>query len=255
MPFIWGDAAQRIVLLKQIPLFANLPETALLRLADDLQRRRFPKKNIIYRQGDPSKELYLIIEGKVRLSKTAMGRQEVSVMIASPYDLIGELGCIDHEPRSATVRTLLATTLLSLTSEAFYHYLRAVPDFALNFTRYLVAKARWTAAHAEVNAQYTATGRLVHVLLAYKTRYGQMVEPPNKYVIPMPLNQTDLATLVGVHRQWINQILSKWRAQKLIDYQIGQITLLDLPRLLAVTAADRAGPPDENDYLPLSQIE
>ena len=255
MPFIWEDTTQRIAVLKRIPLFVNLSEATLFHLAADLQRRRVPKKNAIYRQGDPSNELYLIVEGKVRLSKTGRSRQDVSVMIASPFDLIGELGCIDHQPRSATVRALVATTLLSLTREIFYRYLRTEPDFSLNFTRYLVAKARWTAAHAEVNAQYTATGRLVHVLLAYKARYGRAIEAPNQYVIPMPLSQTDLATLVGVRRQWINQILSKWRAQNLIDYQTGQITLLNLPRLLAITAADRAGPPDSDDYLPLSQIE
>jgi hypothetical protein len=50
-------------------------------------------------------------------------------------------------------------------------------------------------------------------------------------VLELGLNQTDLATLVGARRGWINTILQDWRKRRLIEYEAGKIILLDLPRI------------------------
>ena len=42
------------------------------------------------------------------------------------------------------------------------------------------------------------------------------------------MNQTDLASLVGARREWVNRILKNWRARGLIEYRQGRITILDL---------------------------
>jgi CRP/FNR family transcriptional regulator len=255
MSALWEDLNRRIDLLKKAPIFGDLTDAALAILIGDLQRRRYRKNDIIYRQGAPSDKLYIVIAGKVRLFRTGPADQGVSIMIALPYDLFGAFGCIDRQPRSSTARALVGTVLLELDSAAFDRHLRTMPNFAISVIRHLVTKARWLATHAEIKAQYSATGRLMHVLLAYKERFGQEEEPQKRYIINLPLNQADLAVLSGVRRQWINQILRKWREQGLIAYQPGQITLLDLPKLLAATAMDQASLLNDEGYSLTTQIE
>ena len=60
---------------------------------------------------------------------------------------------------------------------------------------------------------------------------GQEIEAGKRYHLNLGLNQTDLASLVGARRGWINHILSDWRNRGLIEYAAGNITILDLPKI------------------------
>jgi CRP-like cAMP-binding protein len=95
----------------------------------------------------------------------------------------------------------------------------------------LVGKARWAAMYAATVAQLDAAGRLLHLLLLYNEEFGQVEAGGQRSVLELGLNQTDLATLVGARRGWINTILQDWRKRGLIEYEAGKIILLDLPRI------------------------
>jgi CRP-like cAMP-binding protein len=95
----------------------------------------------------------------------------------------------------------------------------------------LVSKARWTCMYAETIAQLDAAGRLLHLLLLYNDEFGQVEEEGRRSVLDLGLNQTDLASLVGARRGWINSILQDWRKRGLIELEAGKITFLDLPRI------------------------
>jgi CRP-like cAMP-binding protein len=47
--------------------------------------------------------------------------------------------------------------------------------------------------------------------------------------LDLSMNQTDLASLVGARREWVNRILRDWSKRGLIEYEHGKITILDLP--------------------------
>ncbi len=93
-------------------------------------------------------------------------------------------------------------------------------------------KLDWTASYAESIAQFDAAGRLLHILLYYAERYGQKLEGKG-YKIDLSLNQTDLASMVGARREWINRLLADWRKRGLLEYDRGVIHILDLERVIA----------------------
>jgi CRP-like cAMP-binding protein len=97
----------------------------------------------------------------------------------------------------------------------------------------LADKLRWTTIYAETIAQYDAAGRLLHILLLYNDQFGETLEPGKKYELDLSLNQTDLASLVGARREWVNRLLRDWQKRGLIEYNAGKIILLDLPRIKA----------------------
>ena len=96
-------------------------------------------------------------------------------------------------------------------------------------SRVLISKSRWTAAYAEAVAQYDAAARLLHILLLYNAQFGEEKEVGKQYVLDLSMNQTDLASLVGVSREWINRKLRSWRERGLIEHKAGKIVILDLP--------------------------
>lgn len=225
--------SRRIQFLQSVPLFAGVSVTDLTALADDFSVRKFGKNQIIFHQGDESREIYVVFSGKVRVFKTSPGGSETSIVIFSAGDIIGEYAAVDNRPRSATAKAISRTTLLVMSQDQLLQHMRSMPDLALGLIRLLAAKARWTAEYAEAVAQYDASGRLLHVLLRYKDQLGEEIVPGRVYRLDLGLSQGDLATLVGARREWVNRILQDWRKRGLIECESGKIVILDLPRVEA----------------------
>ena len=225
--------ARRIARLKEIPLFTDLSDKALAGLVDDLRSRDYKKDELLFRQGDESREVYIILKGKVRIYKISPSGNETSIDIFGQYDVLGEFAALDNEPRSTAATAISNVSLLVISQEHFLHHLNMTPGLAINLARLLAGKLRWTAAYAESIAQFDAAGRLLHILLDNNTRYGEEVEPGKRYILDLGLSQSDLASMVGARREWVNRILGEWRRRGLLEFEQGAITILDLPRVIA----------------------
>jgi CRP-like cAMP-binding protein len=87
--------------LKKIPLFANLKNDHLAKIASIGKERSFKGSEVIFKEGDHGAELYTIISGKVRISKMVPGIGEEALAILEPGAYFGEMALIDDTPRSA----------------------------------------------------------------------------------------------------------------------------------------------------------
>lgn len=228
-----AETTRRVALLKEIPLFSSVANQHLERMVSDFRLREFSKDEIIFRQGDESREIYILLKGKVRIFKISPSGNETSIDIFSVHDVIGELAAIDSSPRSATGKAIGSVSLLTMSHERFLFHLENVPGLALGLARLLSQKLRWTASFAESVAQFDAAGRLLHILLYYVERYGKSLEAGKRYSVDLALNQTDLASMVGARREWVNRLLSDWRKRGLLEYDRGVITILDMERVVA----------------------
>jgi len=233
MPSLSGSNAleKRMAFLRGVPLFAELREADLKSLVNDFQLREYNKGEVIFHQADESREIYIVVEGKIRIFKTSPAGSETSITILANGDIIGEYAAIDHGPRSATAKAIVRTTLLQIMGARFLYHMRRLPDLAIAMNKLLVEKMRWTAGYAETIAQFDAAGRLLHILLLYNQKMGREIEPGKKYTLDLGLNQTDLASLVGARREWVNRILRDWKRRGLIEFRAGRITILDLNRV------------------------
>jgi CRP-like cAMP-binding protein len=226
-------SSQRINFLKQLGLFAALGEKELAVLSQDFSSRGYGKGQVIFQQGDPGTELFVVKSGRVRIFQVAPSGNETLINIFSTGDILGEFAAIDEQPRSATAQALTACALLKISRENFMRHLSTMPALALGLIRELVAKLRWTTAYAETIAQYDAAGRLLHILLLYNERFGQVQETGKRSVLDLGLNQSDLASLIGVRREWINRLLQEWAKRRLIEHDGSKIIILDLPLVIA----------------------
>lgn len=221
--------SRRIAFLQKVPIFARLSEKELAILADDFHLKEYEKGEVIFHQGDHSRDLYVVVEGKVRIFRTSPAGNETSIDIFTTYDILGEFAAIDNLPRSATAQAMTRCLLLVITQERFLQRLREMPDIALEMMRLLTGKVRWTATYAETVAQFDTAGRLLHIILGYNERFGEEIEQGKVYVVDLAMNQTDLASLVGARREWINRLLQDWQRRGLLEYKAGKIIIHDLP--------------------------
>jgi len=227
------NLARRLATVKEIALFAGLPEKELVTIVEDLRPKEYKKSELIFRQGDESQEIYILLKGKVRIYKISPGGDETSIAIFSTNDVIGELAALDQQPRSATAKAISSASLLAMAESRFLDALQTMPRFSLGLARMLAQKLRWTSAYAESIAQFDAAGRLLHIILLHNERYGEVIEAGKRYQLNVGLNQSDLASMVGARREWVNRILSEWRRRGLLEFDGGVIKILDLPRVVS----------------------
>ncbi len=223
------DLSRRTAFLRQLPLFSETAEEDLNVLAGHFFCRKYRKKEIIFHQGDDSHSLYVVLNGKVRVYSTSPGGNETSIRIFSRHDLFGEFAAIDGRPRSTTAQAGEDCTLLEMNQTNFLQCLSQMPDLAMGMLRFIVEKIRMTTAYAETIAQYDTAGRLLHIFLYYKELFGREIKAEKQYEVNLSMNQSDLASLVGARREWVNRILRNWKKRGLIDYRQGKIMILDLP--------------------------
>lgn len=223
--------SQRIAFLREVSLFAGLSEEALAALADDFREQSYRPREMIFHQGDCSRALYVVKQGKVRVFRLNAEGEETTILILARRHVVGEFALIDDEPRSATAQAIQACTLLQIGHDPFWRHLETVPGLAVAMCQQVVRKARWTSMYVEVMAQLDVAGRLLHLLLLYLGEFGQEIVPGQQYLLDLGLNQSDLASMVGAQRGWVNRTLQNWRKRGLIEYDNGTITILDLPRM------------------------
>ena len=120
----------------RISLFEGLGEAALDDVRFRLQRRQFPAEALICREGDAGSSLFIIESGLVHvLVNGPEGPRTVTRLRRG--DLGGEMSLITGEPRSATLKTVMPTTVLELGQEAFGSILASYPVLFANLARIL----------------------------------------------------------------------------------------------------------------------
>jgi CRP-like cAMP-binding protein len=127
------DLPLTIAALREIGLFGALSDEVLDHLARALKTNRVAPGDTIFREGDGfAREMYIVLDGEMEVSKRSRRGRDMRVAILGPSDWFGEMALIDMQPRSATVRALSPSRLIKMTSEDLDAlYRRDVKSYAL----------------------------------------------------------------------------------------------------------------------------
>ena len=90
-----------LAILKKVALFEGLTHPQLLKVAGIAESRRYEGSAQIFREGDEADAMYVISEGKVRISKKVPGIGEEALAILDTGKYFGEMALIEQGPRSA----------------------------------------------------------------------------------------------------------------------------------------------------------
>jgi CRP-like cAMP-binding protein len=113
------DVEAKAELLRRIPLFQHMTYKELLALLAIAKGRQFAPGEPIIKEGDPGEELFVIFRGKVDVVK-----QDTVIAHLKAGGHFGEMGIVDHAPRSATVRAAEPTTAISIDRETLLKLMR-----------------------------------------------------------------------------------------------------------------------------------
>jgi CRP/FNR family cyclic AMP-dependent transcriptional regulator len=140
-----GDTVE---LLSRINLFSGLPPVYLQRIEALGQVESHPAGSQVFAEGTPGDKVYLILEGKVRISRTVPGIGEEALAVLKAGDYFGEMALIDDFPRSADARAHETARLFVISKEHLQDLLFIDRELAYellwNFVRTLSNRLRET---------------------------------------------------------------------------------------------------------------
>ncbi len=112
------EQLRRLRLLAGVPLFAGLNRHQLGRLLIKLFEKRYVAGETIFREGDPGKAVFIVLDGRISIIRAADGAEK-PLAVLGPGAYFGELALIDDQPRFAAARADEDTTLLILYKSHF----------------------------------------------------------------------------------------------------------------------------------------
>jgi CRP/FNR family cyclic AMP-dependent transcriptional regulator len=123
--------------LREVPLFAELAERDLKRLADSMQEKSFAAGTEIVTEGKGGVGFFVILDGKARVTVAGAERGTLS-----PGDYFGEMALIDGDDRTASVHAESDLRCAAMTTWNFRPFVKDHPDIAWALLKSLVKRVR-----------------------------------------------------------------------------------------------------------------
>lgn len=198
------------LLLRNVPLFAGLPDSQIDLLTQVIQRRSFRRGAGIIKSGGSATSLHLIVSGMVQVVVSDRQGREVILDILKPGDYFGEMGLLDDLPPSATVTARESCEILVLAKRDFAACLKTNANLVLALQRGLVKRLRGANSKIGSLALMDVHGRVASTLL-------EMAESVDGRLMVRKLSKQDLAKLIGASREMVSRVLGNLQAQGHIE--------------------------------------
>lgn len=221
--------------LLEIPLFAVLAQAQREALAAKLQSRRMLKGQQVFLQGDPGDEMFLLLEGRVKICCESLSGREITLTFLENGGFFGEMALLDGEPRSATAIAESAGQLLVLRRVDFQTFLREVPDASVSLLAYLSQRLRRANDKIQDLALLTVRERLAAMLSDLAEKAGE-VDKNGRIVLPKSVSHKALSGLLGTSRETVSRMCADLKDQGLISQEGRQVVVLDLEGLRTIFA-------------------
>jgi CRP/FNR family transcriptional regulator, cyclic AMP receptor protein len=216
-------------LLARVPLFAALDAESAASLEATLTRRTLARGHVVFSEGDAGDRLFVILDGKVKISRAAADGRENLLAVLGAAEMFGELSLFDPGPRTASATTVTTSTLASLDHDDLRPLLIERPGVAVQLLKALAQRLRRTN-EAMADLVFTdVPGRVAKALLDLSAKFGVPEDGATR--VRHDLTQEELAQLVGASRETVNKALSEFAHRGWLRIEGRSVLLLDPERL------------------------
>ncbi len=141
---------ERLLVLRKVPLFAHMSLDQLDAINRLLKEMQYLRGEVLFKEGELGDELYILVEGDVRITKGLGTPEEKELNRMSGVSYFGEMSILDDEPRSASVVAETDCSLLVLRGEQLKILIHQIPEIAFEIFKVLTLRIRQTVSGAVV---------------------------------------------------------------------------------------------------------
>ncbi len=190
--------------------------------------RRFAAGEVLYTDGDPASEAYLLQEGRVRLIKR-VGAIERSLRVLRPGELFGETALMQGTPRNSTAVALENGIALTLDQATFQHVLAGNPAVGMRVVGQLIRRLRDAEDQIEILMVRDAQAKVVIALL--KLARQALSGLGGTGVIALTVSPIELAARVGLDVDTVKRNVQQLRQSEYVRVVDERVEIPDLEAL------------------------
>ncbi|MDT7782721.1 MAG: family transcriptional regulator, cyclic receptor protein [Pseudonocardiales bacterium] len=189
----------------------------------------FPRRHVIFAQGEQGDRIYIIRSGKVKISLEAPTGQANLLALHGPTDVFGELSLFDPSPRASTATTVTEVQAVSLPYSTLRRQIGDRPELVDYMLRSLARQVRQSNANRAELVFADVPARAAKALLQLATRFGHVEGGALRVV--HDLTQEELAQYIGATRETLNKTLSTFVQRGWLRVDSRSVLILDADRL------------------------
>jgi len=223
------DFAALLELLRQTPYLRSLPADDLAALATRLRERRYHAGDVIFRKGDSSHGLGVVLQGRVRTVTTSPEGREQVLKVFGPGRTFADIAVFDDEPQPAEAIADSESTVVFIPRADLLDLLKRHPDAAIDVIRLFASRLRAYKQMVEDLSLRTVVARIAR-LLVDRARGAQMLVEESASSSP-EYTQDAIAAMVGSVREVVQRGLKTLEHAGLIHMTRGRIQIIDVEAL------------------------
>ena len=216
---------------KKVPIFSFLSDDELIKIIDMTGHKVYKKGDRLCKQGDKSNTLFIINEGKVKISKLTVEGKEQIVHIFTNGDFFGELSLFSgEEVFNFDAYAVSDVKVCTLTKQDMDKIIMSNPEISLKLLQVISKRLSQTENLAQNLATNDAEIRIAFMLLEFCEQYGTTTDQGMK--IKLPINREEMASYAGVTRETISRKLSIFEELGIISLQGNKVIIINKIDLL-----------------------
>jgi cAMP-binding proteins - catabolite gene activator and regulatory subunit of cAMP-dependent protein kinases len=215
--------------LKQVPLFHDLNDHEMERVAEIAISRFVSKKSVIFSEGSEKEAVFFIREGLVKTFKTDANGHEQIVSFLKTGDMFPHTGFFNQSPYPATAEAIVDTHLAAIPVRLFEQLMLNTPSIAVKMMRVMGDKIVELQEKLQSLSGQDVKHRVLSFLLKLAEKHGET--QGNRIAINLPMTHQEIANSVGTTRETINRLLNQLAKENILKTDRNRIIIIDLAAL------------------------
>ncbi|MFV8756344.1 Crp/Fnr family transcriptional regulator [Nannocystaceae bacterium ST9] len=198
------------------PFLASRPEEVDA-LARSVVRLRKGSGTVLLREGQPADGLYVVLRGRVNLTRAAEGGRDIILASLGPGDVFGETAALEGVGASTTAITAVATDVARIPADVLSGHIRRDPNTMVRLMRLMTQKLKDVESVASGLALFDVEERLRQTLIRLAKRQGRHSPNDQGWILAPVPTQSELARMVGSCRETVSRTLSSMARSGLLS--------------------------------------
>ncbi|MCF6271493.1 MAG: Crp/Fnr family transcriptional regulator [Melioribacteraceae bacterium] len=211
--------------LLYVPIFADLPLDTIAQIEKIGIKKSYQKDQPILLEEDSGNALFVILSGKVKVSRSSNDGREVILTILGESDFFGEMAILDGLARSANVIAIEESDVFLLQRNDFLQLLQDHPEISIVLLQELTSRLRNADMKIKALSLKDAEGKVATVLLQI-AEYSGKIKNGVVEIDKLPIQQ-DLANMAGTSRETISRTLHSFAKRGFVELDGNKLRIVN----------------------------